>query len=72
MSWEQILHQWDGPFFKSFGHDRVIRVAECLGNDAPGFVPFKAFQVYQDTLQFNNGQSWVGIVQLNGNILWER
>lgn len=71
MSWEQILHQWDGPLLQSFRHDSVIRVAERLGDDAPGFIPFKAFQIYQNTLHFNNGQSRVGIVELNGNIIRE-
>lgn len=48
----------------------------CKGSDVnshchitlPHFVPFQFLYIHQDPHQLRNGQSWVGVIQLNGHL----
>ena len=65
---KQVLQQRNGPFLESFGKDGVIGEEECVGDDLPGFVPRNLFLIDENTHQFRNSESRVGIVELDGGI----
>ena len=42
-----------------------------LGNNGPGLVPIKTFKIEKNALKLNNGKRWMGVVQLNRNLIRE-
>ncbi len=49
----------------------MLRFTHGVGDNVPSLVPRKTFNIHQDTLQFDNSKSRVGVVELNSNLLWE-
>lgn len=49
----------------------MVSVSERLADDAPGVIPLKTFQIHKYTLQFRDGERWVSVVQLDGNLIRE-
>ena len=62
MSWEQVLHHGDRPFFQSLRHYRVVCVAEGFLDNVPGFSPFKSLQIDQNTLQLDDSECRMSVV----------
>ncbi|KAH3674987.1 hypothetical protein WICPIJ_009373 [Wickerhamomyces pijperi] len=71
MTWQQSLEQINWPFLQGFLHDCVVGVPKHLCDDTPGIVPRQPFQIDEDSLQFDNGNGWMGVVQLDGYLIWE-
>jgi hypothetical protein len=65
---EQVLQQRNRPLLESFGKDSVIGEEECVGDDLPGFVPRNLLLIDQNTHEFWDSESGVGIVELDGSI----
>ena len=65
---KQVLHQRDGPLLESFWKDGMVGKEECVGDDIPGLVPRNLFLINENTHEFRNSESRVGIVELNGGI----
>jgi hypothetical protein len=42
-----------------------------LGNNGPRLIPFKTFKIKENTLKLNNSKCWMGIIQLNSNLVRE-
>lgn len=68
---QEMLEQGDGPLLESLGKDGVVGVTESVSDDAPGLIPIKALEIDENTLELNNSQSRVGVVQLDGNLFGE-
>ena len=47
----------------------MIGVAECSADDVPGFVEGNVLLVDEDALQLDNGESRVGVVELNSDVV---
>ena len=65
---EQVLQQRNGPLLESFGKDCVVGEEECVSDDLPGFVPWNLFLIDEDTHEFRDSESGVGIVELDRGI----
>ena len=65
---EQVFQQRNGPLLESFGKDSVVCEEECVGDDIPGFVPRNLFLIDENTHEFRNSESGVGVVELDGGI----
>lgn len=63
-----MLDQANGPLLESLGENRVVGVAEGGLDNVPGIVPVEPLKINEDALKLNDGQSRVGIIQLNGNL----
>ena len=61
---QHLRHQRDGPAFKGLGHHGVVGVAASLLGDVPGLIPVQPLDVDQQAHQFWNGESGVGVVEL--------
>ena len=61
-----MLQQRNGPLFESFGEDSVVGEEEHVGDDLPGFVPRNLLLVNENAHELRNGESRVGIVELDG------
>ena len=71
MPGEQLLEQPYRPFFEGLRKDGVVSVTKCVGDNVPSLVPFESLEINQDTLELNNGQRRMGIVQLDGHLVRE-
>ena len=65
------MHQWDGPFLQSLRQYSVVGVSKGLGDNVPCLIPIKTLQIDQDALQLDNGQSRMGVVELDSHLVWE-
>ena len=63
-----MLEQTDGPSLDCLGHQRMICVGTSPLGHVPGGIPFQTFDVNQQTHQLSNGQRWMSVVQLNGDL----
>ena len=61
----------DWPLLQSFGEQRVIRIGESSLCDIPRLVPAQMLLINQNSHQFRNRQSWVRVIQLNRDLLWQ-
>ena len=68
---KEMLHQRYGPLLQGFRQHGVVGVSEGLLNNAPGIVPFKAFQIHQYTLKFWNSQCRVSVIELDSHLVGE-
>jgi hypothetical protein len=66
-----MLHKWDGPLLEGFRKHSMVGVSEGLLNNAPCLVPLQALDIHQDSLKLRNGERWVGVVELNGDLVGE-
>lgn len=57
-----MLYERNGPFLQSFWENSVVRVAKCLMDDAPRFVPVKTFEIKQDAHQLRNSKRGMRVV----------
>ena len=65
MTRKKFFQNIHGPFLKRFAHERMIRVVEGLRADIPRFIPEEVLLIDQETHQFGNRESRMGIVQLD-------
>ena len=68
---QEMLEQGDGPLLESLGKDGVVGVTESAGDDVPSLLPVKALEINEDTLELDNSQSRVGVVELDSNLVRE-
>lgn len=68
---QEMLEQGDGPLLEGLRKDGVVGVTESVSDDVPSLLPVKTLEINKDTLELDNSQSWVGVVQLDGNLLGE-
>jgi hypothetical protein len=66
---EEVLHQWNRPFLERLGQDCVVGIAKDLVHNAPCFVPIETFQIDENALQLRDGECWMGIVELDGDLV---
>lgn len=71
MSGQQSLQEFDAPFLKSFRQNCVISVRKSVINDVPGSFLIQMFLIDHDSQQFDNTESWMGIIELNGDFIGE-
>ena len=69
---QYALEQKYRPGFQSLGKQRVVGVSEGARGEIPGFVPFKAMLVDQDTHQLGNRDGRVRVVQLDCDFVRQR
>lgn len=50
----------------------MLRLTYGIGHNIPSLIPGETFNINQDTLQFDDGKSWMGVVELNSDLVWER
>jgi len=65
---EQVLQQRNGPLLESFGKDSMVGEEECVGDDFPGIVPRNLLLIDENAHEFWNGESRMGVVELNGGV----
>ena len=68
---QEMLEQGDGPFLESLGKDGVVGITESAGDNVPCLLPVKALEIHKDTLELDNSQSRVGVVELDGDLVGE-
>ena len=68
---QELFEQADRPLFKSFRHERVVRISERVCHDVPSFVPFEVFDVEEDAHHFGDRNCRVRIVQLDSDLFRE-
>ena len=61
---KQFFDIFNRPFFKCFLHDGMVGIGKGVGYDVPGLGPWNMIGIHQDTHQFRNGESRMGIVEL--------
>lgn len=71
MSWQEVLEKRNGPLLKCLRKDGVVGVSEGRGNYRPCLIPLETLKINEDTLKLDNGKSWVGIVELNSDLIWK-
>jgi len=49
----------------------LIVDSHSLGNNGPCLIPLKAFEIKENALKLNNGERWMGIIQLDSNLVRE-
>lgn len=64
---EEIL----APAFESLAHNRVVRVGEHLSDNSPCIVPAVAALVKQQAHKLGNGESRVGVVDMDSHLVAE-
>ncbi len=69
MTRQQLFKQFNVPFFQGFREDGVVRIAETAAGDIPGGFKIQVFLINENTHHFRDGQSGMGVVQLDGNFL---
>ena len=69
MARKQSLYKWNGPFLQSFLHNSMICITECGSDDLPSLIPLKVFNINEQSLQFNDRQCGMRIIQLNCNLI---
>lgn len=62
MSGQKILEHGNGPLLHGLGKDRVVGECKGLGHNIPGIIPAQHLLVHQQTLEFDNGESGMGIL----------
>src|SRR4029453_11303918 len=72
MARQQYLEPRQGPLLQRLGQERVIRVGERLSGEIPGLVPAEVRLVEQDSHQLGDGQRWVRVVELDGDLARKR
>ena len=65
---EQVLQQRNRPLLEGFRKDSVVGEEECVGDDLPGVVPRNLFLIDENTHEFRNSESRVGIVELDSGV----
>ena len=68
---QETLDQALGPALQRLGQDGVVGVGHRLGDDIPGVVPAVPLHIHQDTHQFGDDQSGMGVVDLEDVLLVE-
>ena len=63
-----LFYQVYIPLFQCLSHYGVVGISEGVGDDVPCTIPGIAAVVQQDTHQFRNCQSRVGVVDVDGNL----
>jgi len=86
MAREEVLHQRDRPLLECLRKDSVVGVAESLLDNcttlarpcnvyllltAPGIVPLQALNIDQYSLKLRDGKRWVGVVELDSDLVRE-
>ncbi len=69
VSGQDALHEGEGPALECFGENGVIGITGGGANDLPGFFPVEAFHIDEDAHQFGDDERWVGIVELDEDVL---
>jgi hypothetical protein len=68
---KQVLDKWNRPLLQSLRKDGMVGVRKDTSNNIPSNIPLKLLDIDQDSLQFRNGKSRMGIVKLDSNLIWE-
>lgn len=71
VSREQGFHQGDRPGLECFRKNGMVRVGEDLAGDRPGRVPVEGFFVDKNSNEFRDSESWMGVIELDGNVVGE-
>ena len=69
---QQALHQRNWPAFQRLRQEGMVGVGERRLRDLPRLVPFEAVEVDQNAHQFGDGDSRMGVVELDGRVFAER
>ena len=68
VSGQDSLKHGHRPSLQSLREQRVVGVGKRLGADAPCSIPAQILCVHQNVHELRDGQSWVGVIQLDGNL----
>lgn len=68
---QEVLHKWNRPLLKSFWENGVVSVTECASDNLPSIIPFQILNINKYSLQFHNGECWMGVVKLNRYLVGE-
>lgn len=72
VSWKNVLKHAARPSFKSFRQNSVICVSTRSDCYIPSSFPRQSFYIDQNPHQLWDGEGGMGVVQLDGNFIWER
>jgi hypothetical protein len=65
---QDMLKQTDRPLLQRLRQQGVIRIPQCGLRDLPGLLPGEIVFVNEHPHQLGDGHSWMGIIELNGNL----
>ena len=71
VSGEKSLNQRHGPFLQRLGQDGMVGISKRRSHNLPCNIPLEIFDIDEDTLQLDDGERGMGIVQLNGDLIGE-
>ena len=71
VSRQEFLQESDGPLFEGLWQHSVVRVRERVVDNVPRLGVVQLLLVDQNPEQLDDGQRWVGVVELDGALVGE-
>ena len=69
MPWQKGFYQFLIPALKCFWHQGMVGISKGIAGDRPGFIPTHLMLINHHAQQLWNGNSRMGIVQLNNFVI---
>ena len=72
MARQHALHEPNRPSFQRLGQERMVRVVEGVGGDAPRLIPVQPVLVHEQAHQLGDGDGGMRVVELERGVLRQR